>query len=301
MSHTKSRRYHGWLYVTLICTISLIVTCEKNNNDDDIYACIPVFKITDSIIVLNESTDKTRIELTLCNDNTVFYYTIDEHIPDSNSTVYNPLSGIVLGIGEYLIKAIGYLNKKESDIVEKKYIITCIPPAKIENFKNHTNYYAPVPLKLKNPDNKFTYETKLNDETINILESYNVNEEGFYYLEIISSYDTISRKDNYEFVILDEERGEPEWGLKAWTPKSFTESNINSEEIRIIYPRSYVKNLNIPFIIKVVENNALKAAYSTFINSVNSSVSNIKRGIGSINLLPDNSTSTISFYKGCDY
>jgi hypothetical protein len=151
-------------------------------------------------------------------------------------------------------------------------------------------------LKLKDPDEKITYEAILNDMIIDIRKTYIVNEEGFYYLEITSKIDTYMRKDNYKFVILDEERGETEWGLKAWTPKSFTESTIVNEEIEIIYPKKYVTGINMPFILKVIENNEIKSAYYSFSNSVNSSVSNLKRGIGSINLLPDNSTNTVSFY-----
>jgi len=277
-----------------ICIILLMFTCKKET--DDICTCKPAFKTGDSIIVVQEKTNTARIELIICNNNIKFYYTLDGENPTENSTLYNPDSGIVLGIGEYLIKVKGYLNDEESDIVEKRYIITYLPLAEIENFKNHTDYYAPVILELKNADSKITYEAKLNNEIIDISESYTVSEAGFYYLEITSHLDTLSREDNYEFVILDEERGEPEWGLKVWTPKSFTESNINNEEIEIIYPGTYTKNLNMPFILKVIENNELKSAYFSYTNSVNTRVSNLKRGIGSINLLPDNSINSVSFY-----
>ena len=278
----------------LFCILISLLTCKKD--DDNICTIDPVFKTEDSIIVLGENTDKAKIELAICDYNIEFYYTINGEDPDKNSTLYNPDSGIVVDTGDYLIKVKGYLNDAESDIYEKRYIITIIPLAELENFINHTDYYSPVILKLKNSDNNITYETVLNDNEITITEPYSVSEEGFYYLEITSKLDTHIHKDNYEFVILDSERGEPEWGLKAWTPKNFTESTINSEEIEIIYPEKYVENINMPFILKITENNELKSAYYTCSNSVNSSVSNLKRGIGSINLAPDNSTNTVSFY-----
>jgi hypothetical protein len=166
---------------------------------------------------------------------------------------------------------------------------------KLENFNNHSNYYSAVLLKLQDPDDKIIYEASLNDNNIDITGDCYVTEEGFYYLEITSRLDTHMRKDNFEFVILDEERGELEWGLKTWTPGNFIESTIDNEEIEIIYPPKYVKGLNMPFILKVIENNKIKPDYYIAGNSVNSTVINLKRGIGSINLLPDNATNTISF------
>jgi len=291
--NSNTKLYISFSFV-ILCIVLTLSACKKI--DDNICTCNPVFKIEDSIIVLDKSTDKAKIELVICDDNIVFYYTINGQDPDKNSSLYYPDSGIVLGIGEYIIKAIGYLNNEMSDIVEKKYIITYVPPAELENFNNHTDYYSPLILKLKNYNNNIIYETRLNEETIDITKPYSVNEAGFYYLVVTSKLDTNIRIDNYEFVILDEERGETEWGLKAWTPHSYTENTILNEEIEIIYPKKYVLNLNMPFILKVIENNEIKSSYFTFGNSVNSIVSSLKRGIGSINLMPDNSSNTVNFY-----
>jgi hypothetical protein len=109
----------------IICIIMLLPGCKKN--DDDLCTCYPVFKTKDTIIILNEYTDKVKIELVICDYNVEFYYTLNGQDPDKNSTLYNPDSGIVLGIGNYLIKVKGYLNDAESDIVEKRYIITILP------------------------------------------------------------------------------------------------------------------------------------------------------------------------------
>jgi hypothetical protein len=277
----------------LVCILLTLPVCNKN--DDNICTCDPVFKTQDSIIVLNEISDKAKIELLICNYNIEFYYTLDGQDPNKNSALYNPDSGIVLGIGEYLIKVKGYLNDAESNVIERRFIITYLPLVKLENFNNHTNYYSAVLLKLENPGDKIIYEASLNNNNIDITSDYHVTEEGFYYLEITSRLDTHMRKDNFEFVILDEERGEPEWGLKTWTPGNFIESTIENEEIEIIYPPKYVKGLDMPFILKVIENNKIKPDYYIAGNSVNSNVFNLKRGIGSINLLPDNATNTISF------
>lgn len=278
----------------LAFVVIFLSACKKD--DDNSCTIDPVFKTEDSIIVLGQNTDKAKIELVICDYNTEFYYTVNGEDPDINSALYNPDSGIIVGTGDYLIKVKGYSDDAESDILEKRYIITIIPLAELENFNNHTEYYPPVILMLKNSDYNITYETVLNDNNITITEPYSVNEEGFYYLEITSKLDTHIRKDNYEFVILDLDRGEPEWGLKAWTPQNFTVSTVSNEEVEIIYPEKYVENINMPFILKITENNELKPAYYTFSNSVNSSVLNLKRGIGSINLVPDNSANTVSFY-----
>lgn len=294
----KYREYHKVYQLSIwllsVCLVTSLLTCKKN--DDDFCNYDPVFKTEDTIIVLNEYSDKVKIELVICDYNVEYYYTLDGQDPDKNSTLYDTETGIVLGIGNYLIKVKGYLKDAESNIVEKRYIITILPLAELDNFNNHTDYYTTVLLKLKNPDEKITYEAALNDEIIDITETFSVNEEGFYYLEITSKIDTHMRRDKYEFVILDEERGETEWGLKAWTPKSFTENTIGNEEIEIIYPEKYVTGINMPFILKVIENNKLKSTYHKFSNSVNSSVLNLKRGIGSINLLPENQTNIVSFY-----
>ncbi len=278
----------------LTCIVIFLSACKKD--DDNICTVDPVFKTEDSIIVLGQNTDKARIELVICDYSFEFYYTVNGGDPDKDSDLYNPDSGIVVGTGEYLIKVKGYSINEESEILEKRYIITLIPPAELDNFYNHTEYYSPVILKLKNYDDNITYEAVLNDSNITITVPYSVSKEGFYYLEITSKVDTYMRKDNYEFVILDSERGEAEWGLKAWTPPRFNESIIGNENIEIIYPETYIANINMPFILKITENNEPKAAYYTFSNSVNSKIFNLKRGIGSINLLPDNSTNSISFY-----
>ncbi len=288
----KDYKFNTWLLS--ICIITLLLSCKKNDDDSCTYD--PVFKTEDTIIVLDEYSDKVKIELVICDQNVEFYYTLDGQNPDKNSTLYDPDNGIILGIGDYIIKVRGYLKKAGSDIVEKRYIVTIIPPAEIENFNNHTDYYSTVLLKLKNPDNKITYEAVLNDEIIDIEKTYAVDEEGFYYLEITSKLDTHLRRDNYEFVIIDEERSETEWGLKAWTPHSITESIIGNEQIEIIYPKKYCNYINMPFIIKIIDNNKLKSSYYVASNSVNSSLLFLKRGIGSINLLPDNLTNTVSFY-----
>jgi hypothetical protein len=277
-----------------ICIVFLLLTCKKD--DDDICTCKPVFKTEDSIIVIPETANTARIELIICNNNIKFYYTLDGEDPTENSILYNPDTAIILGIGQHLIKVKGYLYDQESEIAEKRYTITYLQCAEIENFKNHTDYYTPVILKLKNDDSRTTYETKLNDKIIDISESFTVSEAGFYYLEITSYRDTFSRSDNYEFAIMDEVRGEAEWGLKVWTPRNFTESTTNNESIKIIYPGKYIKDLSMPFIFKALKNNKLEPVYYKFTNSVNSNVSTIKRGIGSINLLPGNSTNTVVFY-----
>lgn len=278
----------------LICIIFFTVACKKDNSHT--CTCQPVFKTEDSIIVVPENADNTTIELIICDYNIEYYYTLDGEDPDKNSSLYQPDSGIVLGLGMYQIKVKGYLNSEESEIVTKQYIITKIPLAELENFDNHTDFNNSVTLKLKHADSRITYETTLNNEIIDISKPYTVHEAGFYYLEIISNLDTLSRKDNYEFVILNEERGEAEWGLKTWTPRSFIESYFKDEEIRLIYPKAYVKNLNMPFILKVMENNELTPVYFKYTNSVDNSVSNIKRGIGSIMLLPDQATNSVDFY-----
>lgn len=227
----------------LICILLLIVVaCKKDNSHN--CTCQPVFKTEDSIIVIPENADNTTIELIICNYNIEYYYTLDGEDPDKNSSLYHPDRGIALGLGIYRIKVKGYLNSEESEIVTKRYIITKIPVAELENFDNHTDYNNSVTLKLKHADSRITYETTLNNELIDISKPYTVHEAGFYYLEIISSLDTLSRKDNYEFVILSEERGEAEWGLKTWTPQNFNESYFKDEEVKLIYPKAYVKNLN---------------------------------------------------------
>ncbi len=278
-----------------ICFIILVMlACKKDNGH--ICTCQPVFKTEDSIIVIPEDAENITVELIICNHSNKYYYTLDGVDPDENSTLYHPDSGIVLGLGVYLIKVKGYCDHDQSSIAAKRYLVTYIPSPEISNLNNHTDYYTSVTFMLQNEDSRYTYEATLNDEIIDISEPYSVSEAGFYCLEVISYLDTLSRKDKLEFVLIDEVRGEAEWGLKAWNPRNFKESNFNGEEIRSIYPKAYVKNLNMPFIIKVMKNNELIPAYFKYTNSVNTGINNIKRGIGSIMLLPDQATTNVGFY-----
>jgi hypothetical protein len=178
MTNIYSDIYKTKFCFALVLIAATLLTCNKK--DDNICGYEPVFKTEDSIIVLNGSSDKAKIELIICDHNVDYYYTLDGLNPDKNSALYNPDSGIVVGIGDYLIKVAGYLNYKMSDIIEKRFIITYLPLPVLTNFSNHSNYYSPFLLKLKNADEKLTYETTLNDKIIDITEPYGNNKQTGY-------------------------------------------------------------------------------------------------------------------------
>ncbi|MDA3880438.1 MAG: hypothetical protein PF436_08625 [Prolixibacteraceae bacterium] len=105
--------------------------------------------------------------------------------------------------------------------------------------ENRTNYM--IPFTLEEVDG---YEVVLNDSSIQFSQGvFRLEEAGFY--EMI-----INKTDTTVFVLLDNERGETEWGLKKWTPLLSDFDTHFDGKIEIIHPLFSIEGVNIPYVIK---------------------------------------------------
>lgn len=149
------------------------------------------------------------------------------------------------------------------------------------NDLHESTLYAPLILDLSSY-NKNSYDFKINGDKIEITDKeYKINDAGFYILEVIS-LSNLNDIDSLVFVLLDQKRGEAEWGLKKWTPKQLNINIYNDQDIDIIYPKNYVNGLNLPVCFKIYDDDMLKQHYQ--VNYNNNVDFNIKYGIGSCNI-----------------
>jgi hypothetical protein len=252
----------------------------------------PEFTTSDSIIILKENETTFTIKI-FANDTLNYYYTADGSAPDKNKTKYDPAKGILAGIGNYNIKIIAFSKLYSSSVTVKKFSISNISPVTVSGIKNKTTYQNSVVITISNIDASLQYTAKLNDSSVNISSPFTVSQPNFYSLKITSKLGNEQRTDTFLFVIEDPAMFDTEWGLKTWVPKPFTINKITTESVETIYPKNFSIGLNLPVIIKTTDGGTIKPLYFPTTNSLNSKSYNVKRGIGSMNLLLSSSVTSI--------
>ena len=80
-------------------------------------------------------------------------------------------------------------------------------------------------------------------------ESLELEESGFYRLEIYLEGEGTTDPGVIRIVILDEERGEAEWGIRKWTPVVPPTGALGSREVILIYPPVAPSGANVPLIV----------------------------------------------------
>ena len=135
---------------------------------------------------------------------------------------------------------------------------------------------------------------RLNGEEISTTPYISFEDEGYYELSFTHKGESDIEITNYQFVILNNVRGETEWGLKKWIPPIPDFNLTGSENIEAIYPKQSVVGNTTPVVLKVKEGASLaetkygecQAGEKAFL---------IKRGVGSVQLALNNSeTQTIT-------
>lgn len=144
----------------------------------------------------------------------------------------------------------------------------------ISELRDKNNYKCPLLLK-----NDLNAEIYLNDKRIND-NNYNLTVAGFYSLVLIFS----NHIDTIRFNLLDQERGYAEWGLKKWIPKTPDYNILTNEIIDLICPKTYISNINIPFLFVLREHNKISDKNLRCIYRNSNQTFNINHGIGSISV-----------------
>jgi len=148
---------------------------------------------------------------------------------------------------------------------------------KISDIEPKTEYQAPLII-----ENDVDEKVILNGEEI-------IFSQGIFILEDAGFYEMkVGKANPVLFVLLDPERGYPEWGLKKWTPSLPVISDNISDEISIYHPQLYVPGIPIPFLIKAGTPELKNSVYLSVTDSDNKNFL-IKKGTGSTQLsLDDN-------------
>jgi len=270
---------------------------QKNPKHSISYVPAPEFMSNDSIINLKANV-KTYTLYIKANDTLDYYYTINGNMPDKNTLKYESVNGIVLKSGNNIIKIIAYNKLYKSLVTVRKFIISNIDPVTLSGIINKTTYSNPVTIAISNYNSLVQYTAKLNDTIVDLTTSLTVNEPNFYSLKITSILGIDQRVDTFLFVIEDPNMFDTEWGLRTWVPATFKTDMITSETVNSIYPKTFSIGLNLPVVLKTTEAGIIKPLYFLVTNSLNSNTYNVKRGIGSMNLLIGSSVSTINLNCG---
>lgn len=157
----------------------------------------------------------------------------------------------------------------------KNVFTNCDHCIKFSEMANYANFYEPVTLwfdfDLSSFDSVFiNHEFVLFADTISFLNP------GFYSVLLKRDYFLSLKK----FTIIDEKRGESEWGLNTWTPSLIYDSSEIVGDIKLFYPKNVTSNLKIPIVLYTLVDNEIYPNYSSF--NLNNTNARIKRGVGSI-------------------
>ena len=109
-------------------------------------------------------------------------------------------------------------------------------------------------------------------------EDLELSESGYYRLEISYNKSTSDNPDVIRIVILDEERGYAEWGLKKWVPRPATKQK-ELEKLTVIHPTIIPEGVNIPVILLAGDTINHYPVNSTI--TAGDKTVNMKRGVGS--------------------
>lgn len=114
---------------------------------------------------------------------------------------------------------------------------------------------------------------------------------GYYRIELFLKGRDQSLPEVIRIVILDPERGNPEWGLPPWTPVVAKTDKIGDQQVRLLYPAAAPPNMEIPLVVMVGEE--LTLSESNLDAEIGALKFRIKRGVGSIQLPPSGPGSSL--------
>jgi hypothetical protein len=158
------------------------------------------------------------------------------------------------------------------------------------------DYYLPFALENNNDSIRLTI---LNNDTIDF--SYGnyikFQENGFYELVLMYKY-LEQENDTFLFTTKTEERENSEWGIRAWVPAPSVPFLLGSEDIQIYYPHKYCDSIKVPFIFYVRESGTIKGIFCQGEYPASGETFNIKRGVGSVNLVASAISNQVQFKVG---
>jgi hypothetical protein len=145
----------------------------------------------------------------------------------------------------------------------------------LSEISDRTNYETPLLIE-KDTD----LEVMINGETVRFSEGiYEISTAGFYTM-------AIGENSPINFVMLDPDRGETEWGLMRWIPAQTDDIENFDDIIEFIYPKNVVEGIDIPIVLKAGSYDIQNQNYVTCY--ANNNKFRIKKGFGSTLVRPNN-------------
>ncbi|MEM9544715.1 MAG: right-handed parallel beta-helix repeat-containing protein [Bacteroidota bacterium] len=170
-----------------------------------------------------------------------------------------------------------------------------IPEDAIEflDFETQTTHLSMLSIYAKDKEKYTTFESHLNDQTVDLFASLTIQNAGYYELSVNATTSTNTIDTVYQFVIIDEERGEAEWGIKKFTPSEIDDKSFALSDLNFFYPQRFPKGLNLPILFNANVSEEERSKYYAHL-TIDGNTTTLKRGIGSLNVPSDRSVNTLS-------
>jgi len=108
---------------------------------------------------------------------------------------------------------------------------------------------------------------------------------GFYRMEIFLKDSDTQTPEVLRVVLLDEERGEAEWGLNKWIPLPLSLGQMDDRNITLVHPASAPAGFHVPLIVKT---DGVPGSFEySYLAKAGSKEFYIKQGRGSVQLLSE--------------
>ena len=89
----------------------------------------------------------------------------------------------------------------------------------------------------------------VNGEEHPLDQSLLIEASGFYRLEITLEGENARDPEVVRIVLLDEERGEAEWGLRSWTPALPASGTLGNRTVTLVHPFRVPQEVNVPLVV----------------------------------------------------
>lgn len=149
----------------------------------------------------------------------------------------------------------------------------------IDDLEDRQNYTGGMTVDCSSLHGTVINRVLLNGMEQAAVEAVNLSRPGYYRLELFPDRKGNSDPEVIRVVILDQERGETEWGLDKWTPQGLTPGMLGDEEIRLIHSQKIPKGISWPLV--VVVGDGLTGSSLNLGAELSAQGFMIKRGVGS--------------------
>jgi hypothetical protein len=151
----------------------------------------------------------------------------------------------------------------------------------LSNIQDKKNYV--MPFTLFHDLGSSVKELELNGEELDLEggEQLVFDKTGYFELKIhFTQHNRPS--ETKRFALATEERKDSEWGLETWIPSKFSTQHLYAETVQVVYAKSYVSGIGIPFVFNIMKDDQRSPVYAEALYIQRTIPFYIKRGIGSV-------------------